>query len=146
MAQAKTGDTVKIYFKGSFEDGTVFEQTQAGEPLEFTIGDETVIRGLDKAVTGMNVGETRTVTVPPEEAYGPYRYVQVVPVKRSQLPPDIVPEVGKMVQLRNDDGEIVEASFKEVHDDKVLIDTNHPLAGKNLVFDIEVLEISEGAS
>jgi FKBP-type peptidyl-prolyl cis-trans isomerase 2 len=141
MAQAKEGHTVRIHYKGTFEDGSVFESSDEGEPLEFTIGEQVVIPGLEKAVIGMNEGETKAVTVPPDEAYGPYRSIQVIPLKRSQLPPDINPEVGKTIQLRDTDGAIQNAFFKEVTEETVVVDTNHPLAGKTLNFEIKLLEI-----
>ena len=141
MAQAKEGDTVRIHYKGTLEDGTEIGSSLEGDPLEFKIGEEMTIPGVEKAVVGMNEGDTKTVAVPPEDAFGPYRNIQLIPLKRSQLPPDITPEPGKAIQLRDPGGDIQEATFKEVTEDSVVVDTNHPLAGKTINFEVKLLEI-----
>jgi len=141
MAQAKEGDTVRIHYKGTLEDGTEVGSSFEGDPLEFKIGEEMTIPGVEKAVVGMNEGDTKSVTVPPEDAFGPYRNIQLISLKRSQLPPDITPEPGKGIQLRDPGGDIQEAYFKEVAEDSVVVDTNHPLAGKTINFEVKLLEI-----
>jgi len=140
-AGAKTGDTVKVHYTGSLEDGTVFDTSVGGEPLAFTLGEGLLIPGFEQAVTGMVVGETKTVTILADEAYGPYLDDRVLVVQRDQLPEDQEPEVGGQVQLTLMDGGILIATITEVTETTVTIDANPPLAGMDLTFEIELVEI-----
>ena len=142
MVKAKTGDSVKVHYSGKLEDGTVFDSSREREPLEFKIGSGSVIPGFDNAVTGMSVGDIKTVSIPPEEAYGPYRKEMVVQFKRSDIPDDIKPQVGMALQLQAEDGNMVPVRVTAVGDDSVTLDANPPLAGKDLTFEMELIEIS----
>ena len=143
MAQAKNGDTVKVHYKGSLSDGTVFDSSEEREPLEFQIGSQQIIPGFENNVKGMEVGETKTFTVSPEEAYGDRNEQMLVDVEREQLPPEIDPEEGMMLQVRGQDGSVSNVVVSEVSDDKVTLDANHPLAGKDLTFEIKLEDINE---
>jgi peptidylprolyl isomerase len=142
MKQAQSGDKVKVHYVGKFEDGTVFDSSRERElPFEFTLGQGRLIKGFEKAVTGMAVGETKTVEIPPEEAYGP-RYEDLVrKMEKAKFPSQIKPEVGTYINIRQPDGGMLETMISDVTEDLVTLDANHPLAGKTLAFEIELLEI-----
>ena len=142
-AQAKTGDTVKIHYTGTREDGTVFDTSAEREPLAFTLGQGLVIPGFEQAVIGMKVGESKTVDIPVEQAYGPIRDDLIVVVERDQLPEDLEPEVGQQLQMTQTDGSYTVVTVTEVSETTITIDANHPLAGQNLTFEIELVEIVE---
>jgi peptidylprolyl isomerase len=141
MARAKTGDKVKVHFEGSLENGTVFGSATDEEPFEFTIGEKNMLPGFENAVIGMQKGDTKTITLPPEEAYGPYKKEHVYMTDRSGFPPDINLEVGKRLRVRLKDGQIAVVTIKHITDDDVVLDVNDPLAGKTLIFNIELVEI-----
>lgn len=143
MAQAKKGDTVKVHYTGSLEDGTVFDSSQNRDPLEFTIGEGKLISGFEYAVEGMNSGEAKTEKIPAGKAYGPRVKELVVEVEKEQIPPNLTPEVGQQLQMRRDDGRIIPVTITGVSESKVTLDANHPLAGKDLVFKIELLEVAQ---
>jgi peptidylprolyl isomerase len=140
---AKEGDTVKINYTGTLEDGSEFDSSRDREPLEFTIGSGQVIPGFNDAVIGMKVGEKKTITIPPEEAYGPHNEQMVITIPRSQFPPDMELTVGQQIQSQQPGGRIMRATVLELSPDSVKIDANHPLAGKTLTFDIELVEIKK---
>jgi peptidylprolyl isomerase len=140
-AQAKNGDTVQVNYTGKLADGTVFDSSVGREPLEFTLGADQVIPGFEKAVFGMKVGEKKTVTIPVDEAYGPYRDDLVAEVPREKLPEDITPEVGQQLGVKRTDGGTSIVTIISVSDNAVTIDANHPLAGKDLTFEIELVKI-----
>lgn len=142
MSKAKAGNTVKVHYTGTLEDGTVFDTSREREPFEFKLGEGTVIPGFDEAVTGLEVGETTTISIEPEDAYGEVRDDLMLPVAKEHVPENMEPEVGMQVQLQTQSGQQVIARIVNVEDDKILLDANHPLAGKTLNFDIELLEIS----
>ncbi len=142
MTQAKKGDKVKVHYTGKLDDGTVFDSSRDREPIEFTLGAGEVIPGFEAAVEGMQVGETKTTTIPAEEAYGPHRDDMILMVERSKFPPHIEPEVGQQLQLRQEDGQTIIVTVAAVTEDTVALDANHPLAGEDLTFDIELVEIS----
>ncbi len=142
MAQAKKGDKVKIHYTGTLADGTTFDSSQGRDPLEFTLGSGQVIEGFDEAVTGMEVGEKKTVTIPVDKAYGERVDEMVIPVPRDQVPADINPEIGQKLQMAGPDGEMLVVEVVDVTDDQVTLDANPPLAGKELTFDIELVEVS----
>ncbi len=141
MAQAKIGDTVKVHYTGKFGDGMVFDTSIDDEPLEFRIGESQVIPGFEEAVVGMNPGETKTVNIPVDKAYGPHRDDLVQVVDRKQLPANLKPEIGQPLEGRQPDGEIVVATVTDVTESHVTLDANHPLAGKSLTFEIQLIEI-----
>jgi len=142
MSAAKQGDTVKVNYTGKLDDGTVFDSSEGRDPLEFTLGAGQLIPGFDAAVVDMAPGEAKTVTVPPEEAYGPYHEQMVVQANRSQFPEGVEPEVGQQFESRSEDGQNFLVTVTEVDGDKVTLDANHPLAGKELTFDIELVEMA----
>lgn len=142
MAQAKQGDSVKIHYTGRLDDGTVFDSSQDRDPLEFTVGAGMVIPGFDAAVAGMAVGDEKTAEIPADEAYGPRRDDLLISVPADRLPDDLEPQVGQQLQMQAGDGRTFVAAVTEVDDEAVVLDANHPLAGKDLVFDIELVEIS----
>lgn len=141
MAEAKNGDKVKIHYTGKLKDETVFDSSVEREPLEFTVGDGKIIPGFDKAVVGMNPGESKTVTISPDMAYGPHREELVVDVERERVPNNLDLKVGGFVQIRQRDGGVIQAKVTDVSESKVTLDANHPLAGKDLTFDIKLVEI-----
>ncbi|NLX03986.1 MAG: peptidylprolyl isomerase [Phycisphaerae bacterium] len=141
MAQAKEGDTVKVHYTGKLKDGTVFDQSAGKEPLEFTIGEGRVIPGFEEAVKGMEPGQSKTVEVSSEEAYGPRRDEMILQVDRSRLPEDLDPEVGQQLQSHQENGQTVILTVTDVSEQEVTLDANHPLAGQDLQFEIELVEI-----
>ncbi|MEJ2313507.1 MAG: peptidylprolyl isomerase [Nitrospirota bacterium] len=144
MRKAGKGDRVKVNYIGKFEDGRVFDSSrERGQPLEFTVGQGRLIKGFENAVLGMSPGETKTVSIPPEEAYGPRREDLVRRMERGKLPPMIEAREGVFVNIRQPDGGMLEAVISEVTEDSVTLDANHPLAGKTLTFEMELLEVSE---
>lgn len=141
MAQATEGDTVHIHYTGRLGDGTVFDSSREREPLEFTLGEGRVIPGFESAVTGMEPGETKTANVPAADAYGPRRDELVMTVEKEQLPDDLDPDVGQRLGMRTADGETVEVRVTATDEQAVELDANHPLAGQDLTFDIELVRL-----
>lgn len=141
MTTAKNNNTVQVHYTGKLDDGTVFDTSRGREPLQFTVGVGQVIAGFDDAVMGMRVGETKTVRIPPDEAYGPRKKEAVLQIERSQFPDDFMPNVGDVVVLKNNLGEETKAMIIEVSDEYIVIDANHPLAGFALNFDLELVAI-----
>lgn len=143
MAQTvKNGDTVKVHYTGRFEDGVVFDSSEGRDPLEFTVGAGMLIRGFEDALIGMAPGEKKTVRVEPQDAYGDYDDNLVLTMPLDRVPEDITPEVGMELQLISQSGQKLPVVVKEVQEEAIILDANHPLAGKVLVFDIELLEIA----
>ncbi|MDP2168264.1 MAG: peptidylprolyl isomerase [Thermodesulfovibrionales bacterium] len=142
MSVKKT-DTVKVHYTGRLDDGTVFDSSREGEPLEFTLGSRHVIRGFEKAVESMSIGETKTVRVPMNDAYGPRNEDLAIRVDRAKFPPSITPELGLHLQLRQPDGSILNVQVTEITDDYVIIDANHPFAGKDLNFEMKLVGIGD---
>lgn len=141
MSKAKKGDKVKVHYTGRLTDGTQFDSSAGRAPLEFEVGAGMMIKGFDAAVDGMAVGEKVTAEIPAAEAYGEVNPQLIIDVPRTNLPPDLNPEVGQTLGMTQPNGQQVPVKVKEVHDDKVVIDANHDLAGKDLIFDIELVEI-----
>ena len=141
MSKAKDGDTVKVHYTGKLEDGTIFDSSKEGEPLEITIGAENVIPGFEKGVLGMERGDSKTITVPPEEAYGPVQEGLIAKVKKENFPENTTPVIGEQLQLRQQDGNTVNVIITEIEEDTVTLNANHPLSGKTLIFDIELVDI-----
>jgi peptidylprolyl isomerase len=150
MAQAKTGDRVKVHYTGRLDDGSVFDSSECKEdqcgcdhgPMEFTIGSGEVIPGFDSGVVGLTVGESKTIHIPVDEAYGDRNEEMVVKVPRNELPPEMNPEVGQQLEVTQEDGQVFMVTVVEVNDDSITLDANHPLAGQALNFDIRLVEIN----
>jgi peptidylprolyl isomerase len=141
MTAASPGDTVRIHYTGRLTDGTEFDSSTGGEPLEFQVGANQIIRGLDEAVEGMQVGDTSTVTIPADKAYGPHHAEAVSAVPRDTIPPEIALEPGLRLQAQRPDGTALGLTVVEVGEDQVTLDANHPLAGQDLVFDLELVAV-----
>lgn len=142
MSQAKSGDTVKIHYAGTLDDGTEFDSSAGREPLEFALGGGQVIPGFDNAVDGMTVGESKTVTIPAEEAYGERHDQLIQQVPKTSLPEDMKPEVGMQLQSQSPDGQMMNLVVTEVEDESITVDANHPLAGQTLTFALELVEVA----
>ncbi|HET8866295.1 MAG TPA: peptidylprolyl isomerase [Gracilimonas sp.] len=141
MSKVKDGDTVKVHYTGKLEDGSVFDTSESRDPLEITLGEGKLIPGFEKAVVGLAVGDTTTANIESAEAYGDRREDLELSIERDQLPEDIQPEVGMQLQLNQPNGQPVPVQITKVEDENITIDANHPLAGKDLTFDIELVEI-----
>jgi peptidylprolyl isomerase len=141
MEQAKQGDTVKVHYTGKLENGTVFDTSRNRHPLQFTIGRGQVIAGFEQAVVGMNTGESKTAIVPVDQAYGPRRQDMIITMERSQLPPDLNPSIGQRLELTQMDDQRVLVTVTGITTTTMTLDANHPLSGKNLTFDIELVGI-----
>ena len=139
--QAETGDTVRVHYTGRLQNGEIFDTSTGDEPLEFTLGQGQMITGFEQAVLGMQVGDNKTVTIPVDEAYGPRRDDLLLEVNRDDLPEDLEPEVGMLLQSSQPDGSITVFTITEVSDTTIKVDGNHRLAGQELTFDIELVEI-----
>ena len=142
MTQAKSGDTVKIHYTGKLSDGTVFDTSSNKDPLQFTVGKGQVIEGFDEAVTGMVVGETKTAEIPYDKAYGPRNDNMIIVVDKKQVPPELKPEVGQRLEVGSASGEMLAVTVIEVGEENITLDANPPLAGEDLTFDLELLEIA----
>ncbi len=138
---AKDGNAVKVHYTGTLEDGTTFDTSVGREPLEFTLGAGQMIPGFEKAVYGLKVGESKTVTIPAEEAYGPHRDDLVIVVEREQLPAGLEPEIGQQLQMQQTDGRTTVVIVTDVSETTITVDANHTLAGKALTFEIELVEM-----
>jgi FKBP-type peptidyl-prolyl cis-trans isomerase 2 len=141
MARVKSGDTVRVHYTGKLEDGTVFDSSVSREPLEFKVGAGQVIPGVEQAVAGMEPGEQKSAEIPPEQGYGPRRDEMVAVIPRDQLPADLDPNVGQQLSVRQQDGRQFSVTVTDVSPAANTIDANHMLAGKNLVFDLELVEV-----
>lgn len=142
MSKAKDGDTVKVHYTGTLENGEVFDTSQEREPLEFQLGQGQLIPGFEKAVIGMSAGDSTTVDIPSDEAYGEVREDLVINVPKDQLPDDVEPKVGMQLQVNQQNGQPIPVRITEIKEDELVLDANHPLAGKNLTFEIELLEVA----
>jgi FKBP-type peptidyl-prolyl cis-trans isomerase 2 len=146
MSQIKKGDTVRVHYHGKLTDGTTFDSSAGREPLEFEVGAGMMIKGFDDGVLDMKVGEKKTISVPAEDAYGPSDPENIIEFPIANFPADMKPEVGMQLNMRDNSGgnfPVVIAAVKEEH---VLLDANHPLAGKELIFDIEIVDVKPAPS
>ena len=141
MSEAKAGDTVRIHYTGTLSDGSTFDSSEGRDPLEFTLGSGQVIPGFDTAVTGMNVGDEQTVEIPCDQAYGASDPERQQPFPRDKFPEGVPMEVGTRLQLTGPEGQPIPVTIAEVSDTQVILDANHPLAGKDLTFRIALVEI-----
>lgn len=141
MEKAKNGDTVKIHYTGTLENGQVFADSREKQPLEFTLGSGKIIPGIERGIIGMKSGETKTIEIPPEEAYGQRREDLLVEIPKSELPDNIKDAKGQRIQMQKPDGGLIEVTVTEVNENTVSMDANHPLAGQTLYFNLELVEI-----
>jgi peptidylprolyl isomerase len=142
MAQASNGDNVRIHYTGRLDDGTVFDTSANRDPLGFELGTGQVIPGFEEAVRGMEPGQKQTVTIAAENAYGPRRDDLVLTYPRDQLPDGVSPEPGQQLQMKTQDGQAVQVTVRDATEEALVLDANHPLAGQDLTFEIELVEIA----
>jgi FKBP-type peptidyl-prolyl cis-trans isomerase 2 len=140
LSKVKDGDTVKVHYTGTLKNGEVFDSSKDKEPLEFTLGEGQLIPGFEKAVVGMAVGDSATIDIPSDEAYGEEREDLIINVPKDQLPEDITPQVGMQLQVNQGNGQPIPVRIKEVGETELTLDANHPLAGQDLNFEIELVE------
>ncbi|MCW3119235.1 MAG: peptidylprolyl isomerase [Chitinophagaceae bacterium] len=141
MQQVKNGDKVKVHYHGKLTNGETFDSSEGRDPLEFEVGKGMVIKGFDDGVTGMVVGDKKTVNIPVEDAYGPRNDEMLVEFPKERLPADMQIEEGMPLMMSNETGQQFQVVVVELKEDAVLLDANHPLAGQDLIFDIELVEI-----
>lgn len=142
MAKAKKGDKVKVHYTGKLTSGEQFDSSEGRAPLEFTVGAGQMIKGFDAAIPGMEVGNKKTINIPAEEAYGPVNEDAIIDFPKKNIPDTIELQEGMKLQLQGANGQPIPVTVKEIKPDSVILDANHHLAGKELVFDIELVEIS----
>lgn len=140
MTEVRKGDNVKVHYKGTLADGTVFDSSEGKEPLEFAVGSGQVIQGFDEAMIGMKVGESKVVNIPVEKAYGMRDEAMVMTVPVDQVPPDLEPEVGMRLEMGGVNGEVIRVVVVEIDENNIILDANPPLAGEELTFSIELTE------
>jgi peptidylprolyl isomerase len=137
---ADNGSTVAVHYKGMLDDGSVFDSSEGRDPLEFVLGEGNVIPGFEQAVAGMEVGDSKTVKIPCAEAYGERNEDMMMAVPRDQVPPEITPEVGMMLQIQTPQGPMP-VRVGKVTEENIMLDANHPLAGQDLTFELELVEV-----
>ena len=145
MTQVKTGDTVHIHYTGTLNDGTTFDSSEGREPLTFEVGSGQIIPGLDSAIPGMTVGDKKTVNVACDDAYGQMNPAMRQDVPRADIPAEIPLEVGSRLQMQTQDGQVIPVTVAAVEEESVTLDANHPLAGEDLTFNIELVKIDAAA-
>jgi FKBP-type peptidyl-prolyl cis-trans isomerase 2 len=141
LEKANTGNKVSVHYTGHLTDGYIFDSSEGREPLSFTLGENSVISGFEEAVVGMEPGEKKTVTIPPEKGYGKKRDDLVAKMNRDQIPEHIEPKEGMQLGLKTKDGREIPVRITELDEEKVILDANHELAGKTLIFDLELVEV-----
>ncbi len=141
MTQVKSGDTVKVHYHGKLTDGTTFDTSEGRDPLEFKVGQGQVIKGFDTALVDMQIGDKKTVEIPVDEAYGQRNESMIMEYPKADFPDDMTPEVGLQLHMSDNSGNTFPVVITEVKDEAVVLDANHPLAGKDLIFDIELVSI-----
>jgi peptidylprolyl isomerase len=141
MRQAQPGDTVTVHYTGRLENGEVFADTKGDEPIELTIGDGQYITGFERGVVGMEVGETKTIILPPEEAFGERREELLAKIDRSQFPERLELGIGQRFQIRQEGSDLLEVTVVDLDEQAVTVDANHPLAGYTLTFSIKLVEM-----
>lgn len=141
MQQAKKGDTIKVHYHGKLTNGNTFDSSEGREPLEFEIGGGMVIAGFDEGVTGMTIGEKKTIHIPSDQAYGPKQEEMIMEFPKDRFPADMVPEVGMQLNMSNGSGQNFPVVITAIKEESVILDANHPLAGEDLVFDLELVAI-----
>ena len=142
MAQAKMNDTVIVHYTGSFTDGEVFDSSMDREPLEFNIGQGMVIPGFENGIIGMQEGDSKKITIPAEDAYGPHREDLLTTIERSQIPASIDLQIGMILQMRSPEGGTTNVSIRDINQESVILDLNHPMAGKELIFEVNLVKVA----
>jgi FKBP-type peptidyl-prolyl cis-trans isomerase 2 len=142
MQQVQNGDKVKVHYNGKLRSGETFDSSEGREPLEFTVGSGQVIKGFDEGVKGMKVGDKKTVEIDVTDAYGEKQQEMLIEFPKEQFPKDMNPEVGAQLMMSNGAGQSFPVVISEVKEDSVILDANHPLAGQDLIFDIELVDIT----
>ena len=142
MTEVKSGDTVSIHYTGTLDDGSMFDSSAGRDPLQFTVGSGQVIPGFDTAVTGMTVGEKKTVTIPSDQAYGPAHPEAIQAIPRENIPEEIPLEIGLQLQAQSPQGQPIPVTVTEITETEVTLDANHRLAGKDLTFALELVQIA----
>jgi FKBP-type peptidyl-prolyl cis-trans isomerase 2 len=137
----QSGDTIKIHYHGRLSDGTTFDSSAGRSPLEFTVGSGSVIKGFDDGVQGMTVGEKKTIEIPFLQAYGPEDPSMIIEFPIDRLPEDLKPEIGMQLNMNNAEGQQFAVTITDITNDNIILNANHPLAGKDLIFDLELVEI-----
>ena len=145
MQEVKDGDKVKVHYHGKLRSGETFDSSQGREPLEFTVGGGQVIKGFDDGVKGMKVGDKKTIEIEVDNAYGAKNEEMIVEFPKNQFPPDLNAEVGMQLMMSNGNGQQFPVVIKEVKEDSVVLDANHPLAGEELIFDLELVDIASAS-
>lgn len=145
MAQVKSGDKIKVHYHGKLTNGETFDSSAGREPLEFEVGSGMVIPGFDDGVTGMSVGEKKTINIPFAEAYGPKNPEMVIEMPKDRFPADMQVEIGMPLMMSDQQGQQFQVTIVEIKEDAVMLDANHPLAGQDLIFDLELVEIVGGS-
>ncbi|MEX0945676.1 MAG: peptidylprolyl isomerase [Balneolaceae bacterium] len=143
MSKAKDGDTVKVHYTGTLNNGEIFDTSKEKEPLEFKLGEGQLIPGFEKAVIGLKVGDSTSVDIPSAEAYGETREDLIIKVPKDQLPDEIEPQIGMQLQVNQPDGQPIPVRITDINDSELKLDANHPLAGEDLKFDIELVNVSD---
>ncbi len=141
MAQVKSGDKIKVHYHGKLNNGETFDSSEGRDPLEFEVGSGMVIKGFDEGVTGMAVGEKKTINIPFDEAYGPVNPEMIIEMPKDRFPKDMELEKGMPLMMSDQQGQQFQVSIVEIKEEIVMLDANHPLAGKDLTFDLELVEI-----
>lgn len=144
MQKVKNGDKVKVHYHGKLTNGETFDSSEGRQPLEFEVGSGMVIKGFDDGVTGMSVGEKKTINIPYNEAYGPRNAEMVIDVPKENFPKDMQIEIGMPLMMSDTSGQNLEVVVTQIKENSVVLDANHPLAGQDLVFDIELVELTGG--
>jgi len=146
MQTVKAGDTVKVHYHGRLADGTTFDSSEGREPLEFKVGSGQVIRGFDEGVTGMTPGQKKTIEISVEDGYGPRSEEMVVQFPKNNFPDDLNPELGMQLNMTSGEGQVIPVVIVDIQEEYVVLDANHPLADKELIFDVELVEVKSASS
>ncbi|MBN1521326.1 MAG: peptidylprolyl isomerase [Candidatus Aureabacteria bacterium] len=141
MEKAKKGDTVRVHYRGKLKDGTVFDSSFGKEPLEFVLGHKEIKQTFDRAIEGMKVGEQKVITFSPEEGYGEYHESFVTKIQKKRFPDHVKPRIGMRLNVPAEDGQSIRFRVIDMTEDDVTLDANHPLAGKHLIYEVQLLEI-----
>jgi peptidylprolyl isomerase len=141
LSRVKKGDTVKVHYTGTLDNGEIFDTSKEREPLEFTLGQGQLIPGFEKAVIGLSVGDSTQVEIPSTEAYGEERGDLIINVPKDQLPDEVTPEIGMQLQVNQPDGQPIPVRITEISESELTLNANHPLAGEDLKFEIELVAI-----
>jgi peptidylprolyl isomerase len=145
MASVKSGDKVKVHYHGTLVNGETFDSSSGREPLEFEVGSGMVIKGFDDGVTGMSVGDKKTIHIPFEQAYGPSNPDMIIDMPKERFPADMQIEIGMPLMMSDQQGHQMQVTITEIKETSIVLDANHPLAGKDLIFDLELVEIVGGS-